>query len=73
METDPADSVLFGNATNATSDITNALALDMTYRVLYYGTGNKVRKDGACLLQLPRPLSGYVRLKEKNNNVGQCT
>lgn len=51
METDPADSVLFGNATNATSDLTNALALDMTYRVLYYGTGNKVREKTRRLVR----------------------
>ena len=43
-ENDPADSVLFANATNATSDLSNAFALDMTYRVLYYGTRNKVRR-----------------------------
>lgn len=43
-EADPADSVLFANATNATEDLSNAFALDMTYRVLYYGMGNQVRR-----------------------------
>lgn len=37
------DRVLFTNATNATEDFTNAFALDMTYRVLYFGLQNKVR------------------------------
>eukprot|EP00904_Undaria_pinnatifida_P009613 jgi/Undpi1/5782/HiC_scaffold_2.g01056.m1 len=51
-ENDPADSVLFANATNATSDLSNAFALDMTYRVLYYGTRNKVMR-----VKLPSDLS----------------
>lgn len=34
--------VLFANATDDMTDISNALALDMTYRVLYYGQHNKV-------------------------------
>lgn len=37
------DRVLFANATNATEDLSNAFALDMTYRVLYYGQRNTVR------------------------------
>lgn len=37
--------VLFANATDNTTDISNALALDMTYRVLYYGQHNKVNFD----------------------------
>lgn len=37
------DRVLFTNTTNATTDFTNAFALDMTYRMLYFGLQNKVR------------------------------
>lgn len=39
------DRILFTNAINVTTDISNAFALDMTYRVLYYGKGNKVSLD----------------------------
>lgn len=34
--------IMFGNATHNTN-LTNAIALDMTYRVLYYGQNNQVR------------------------------
>lgn len=34
--------VLFAAAADETTDISNALALDMTYRVLYYGQLNQV-------------------------------
>lgn len=37
------DRIPFANATNSTADISNALALDMTYRDIYYGQRNKVR------------------------------
>lgn len=34
--------VLFADAADETTDISNALALDMTYRVLYYGQHDQV-------------------------------
>lgn len=34
--------IMFVNATDNTTDLSNALALDMTYRVLYYGHENQV-------------------------------
>ncbi|CAM9233744.1 unnamed protein product [Ectocarpus sp. 13 AM-2016] len=36
--------IMFVNATDNTTDLSNALALDMTYRVLYYGQGNQVMR-----------------------------
>lgn len=34
--------VMFADAADETTDISNALALDMTYRMLYYGQHNEV-------------------------------
>lgn len=45
--TDDDARVLFVNATDNRTDLSNALALDMTYRVLYYGHQNKVHSRQA--------------------------
>lgn len=60
--------VLFVNATNATTDLTNALALDMTYGFLYYGQHNNVsniRLYRARQLGMDRSLLRNVELFAK--------
>lgn len=64
--------VLFTDAIDETTDISNALAIDMTYRVLYYGQYNKVTPLGfyetsSFLLSSPKrrgttcPMAGGLR------------
>lgn len=53
--------VMFVNATDNTTDLSNALALDMTYRVLYYGHFNKVEEGGGRWSWSGSVLACYVQ------------